>query len=207
MRILLLTLLLLLSPLTSAQVDGYLGRVPVTDQLQATRATALGAALAQVLERVSGQPAGSPKLQPLLDRAPRLLQRYSYEKDPATSQLMLLAGFDPRSVDAAVRGAGLPVWGKVAVAVEDVALTVGGLHGVQDYARTLAAVRALPGVRAVTVTGAEDDRVALRVRVEGGAAALAAAPSASLVRQPEVAGLAFSLAPALAPAPEPASAP
>lgn len=199
MRILLLPLLLLLSPLASAQVDGYLGRVPVTDQLAATRATALGTALSQVLERVSGQPAGSPKLQPLLDRAPRLLQRYSYEKDPATGQLLLLAGFDPRGVDAAVRGAGLPVWGKVAVPVEDVALTVGALHSVADYARMLAAVRALPGVRAVTVTGAEDDRVALRVRVEGGATALTTAPSASLVRQPEAAGLAFTLAPAPAP--------
>ncbi|HSW11720.1 MAG TPA: DUF2066 domain-containing protein [Solimonas sp.] len=195
MRPLLLTLLLLFSPFALAQADGYLGRVPVTDQLPATRTAALGAALGQVLERVSGQLGTDPRLQGLHGRAPRLLQRYSYEKDPATSQLMLLAGFDPRGVDAAVRGLGLPVWGQVAVPVEDLTLSVAGLKGIADYVRTLAAVRALPGVRGVTVLAADGDRIQLRARVEGGAAALAAVPSATLVRQSDdAAGLSYTLA-------------
>lgn len=194
MRPLLLTLLLLLSPLAPAQTaDSYLGRVPVIDQAEATRTAALGEALGQVLERVSGQPAATPKLQALLGRAPKLLQRYSYERDGATAQLMLLAGFDVRGVDAAVRGAGLPVWGQVVVPTEDVVMTVSALRGVRDYARALAGVRALPGVRAVTVTGADNDRLQLRARVEGGAAALAAASSPLLVRLGDTGGLAWSL--------------
>jgi hypothetical protein len=204
MRLFLLVLMLLPTlVLAQAPADGYLGRVAVPDQSEAARTAALGEALTQVLERAGGQPlAGQPRLQPTLARAPRLLQRFSYERDPAGGQLMLVAGFDARAVDAALRSAGLPVWGQAAVATEDLALSIGELQGIGDYSRALAALRSLPGVRGVAVLGADGSRLLLRARVEGGAAALASASSPLLQRQADAGGaLVYSLAPATAAAP------
>lgn len=193
--LLVLTLLLPCLALAQAPVDGYLARVLVADQSQAIRDTALSQALGQILERVGGQPlASQPRLQPTVARAPKLLQRFSYERDNATGQLMLVAGFDPRAVDAAVRAAGLPVWGQVMVPTEEVALTIGGVRGIADYGRALSALRAMPGVRGIGVVGADDGTLQLRARVEGGAAALAAAGSPVLQRQAEASGaLSYSL--------------
>ncbi len=189
MRLFLLVLMLLPTlALAQAPADGYLGRVAVADQSEATRAAALGEALTQVLERAGGQPlAGQPRLQSTLARAPRLLQRYSYARDPASGQLMLVAGFDARGVDSALHAAGLPIWGQTTVATEEVALSIGELQGIGDYSRALAALRGLPGVRGVAVLGADHGRLQLRARVEGGAAALAAG-SPLLQRQADADG-------------------
>ena len=198
MRLFLLVLMLLPTlALAQAPADGYLGRVAVADQSEATRTATLGEALSQVLERAGGQPlASQPRLQPTLARASRMLQRYSYERDPASGQLMLVAGFDPRGVDAALRNAGLPVWGQVLVAADEVPLSIGDLHGIGDYSRALAAVRSLPGVRGIAVLGADNGHLLLRARVEGGAASLAAG-SPLLQRQADAGGaLVYRLAPA-----------
>lgn len=198
MRLFLLVLMLLPTlALAQAPADGYLARVAVADQSEPVRTAALGEALTQVLERAGGQPlAGQPRLQSTLARAPRLLQRFSYERDPASGQLMLVAGFDPRGVDSALHSAGLPVWGQTTVAAEDVPLSIGDLHGIGDYSRALAALRGLPGVRGVAVLGADNGRLLLRARVEGGAAALAAG-SPLLQRQADADGaLVYHLAPA-----------
>jgi hypothetical protein len=208
MRTILILLSLLLMPLAGAQPpqnagpatsqgSGYEGRVVVADQSDAVRDEGLGQALAQVLERVSGQPAASPQLLPLLTRAPRLVQRYGYERDPATGQLMLAASFDPRGVDSALRAQRLPVWGSSgAQAAEDVDLRIAGLRGIRDYGRSLAAVQAMPGVRRVSVSGADQSRLLLRVRVDGGSAALLAAPPGALVRVADAdGGLVYSLTP------------
>lgn len=210
MRPFFLVLLLLLSPLALAQppADGYLARVAVPDQSEGARAAALGPALGLVLERAGGQPAGHPKLLNVLTRAPKMLQRFSYERDPATGQLMLVAGFDPRAVDAALTAAGLPVWGQMKLPTEDVALSIGSLQGIGDYGRALAALRTLPGVRGIAVLGAEDSRLLLRARVEGGAGALAAATSPLLQREADAGGaLRYNLIAPAAAVPQPAPAP
>lgn len=195
MRTLLIALLLLLAPLAQAQTppsaEAYVGRAAVADQSDAARDPALVAALAQVLERVSGRAAGSPEIQALAARAPRLVQRYSYVRDSASAQLLLVAGFDPRAVDSALRAQTLPVWGVTSAPAEELDLSVSGLQGIRDYARALAALRAAPALRALSVTVAEDDRLWLRARVEGGAAGLADVPG--LQRAPED-PLHFSLA-------------
>jgi len=200
MRTFLILLSLLLTPLAWAQspadAGSYEGRVAVADQSDAAREQGLGEALAQVLERVSGQPAGSPQLLPLLGRAPRLVQRYGYERDPATGQLLLAARFDPRGVDNALRAQRLPVWGGSVRAAEDVELRLSGLRGIRDYGRGLAAIQSMPGVRQVSVSGADQSQLLLRVRIDGGSAALLAAPPAALVRVADAnGGLVFALAP------------
>ncbi len=200
MRTFLILLSLLLTPLAGAQspanAGSYEGRVVVADQGDAARDQGLGEALAQVLERVSGQPAASPQLLPLLTRAPRLVQRYGYERDPATGQLLLVASFDPRGVDNALRAQRLPVWGGSTRAAEDVELRLTGLSGIRDYGRGLAAIQSLPGLRQLSVSGADQSQLLLRVRIDGGSAALLATPPPGLVRVADAnGGLVFALAP------------
>ena len=211
MRPFLLALLMLLSPLALAQppADGYLARVAVPDQSEGARTAALGPALAQVLERAGGQPVASqPKLLNGLAHASKMLQRYSYERDPTSGQLLLVAGFDPRAVDSTLSAAGLPVWGQMKLPTEDVALSIGNLQGIGDYGRALAALRTLPGVRGVAVLGAEDGYLLLRARVEGGAGALGAASSPLLLREADPAGrFRYNLLPAQAAAPQAAAPP
>jgi len=188
---LLFIVLLLLAPLAQAHAQtpaaaaaaAYVGRVAVVDQNDATRETALVQALAQVLERVSGRGLQTPEIQALAARAPRLVQRYSYEREPAGGPLLLVAGFNPRAVDSALRDQNLPVWGSVEVPAEEVEFRISGVRGIGDYARALAAVRG-GGVRGLSVIAAEDDQLWLRATVAGGAAALAAG-STSLQRVAE----------------------
>lgn len=200
MRTFLILFSLLLTPLAWAQspagAGSYEGRVVVADQGDAARDQGFAEALSQVLERVSGQPAGSPQLLPLLSRAPRLVQRYGYERDPATGQLLLIASFEPRGIDNALRAQRLPVWGGSARVAEDVELRLAGLRGIRDYGRGLAAIQSMPGVRQVSVSGADQSQLLLRVRIDGGSAALLAAPSGALIRVADAnGGLVFALAP------------
>ncbi|WP_028081869.1 DUF2066 domain-containing protein [Solimonas soli] len=160
----------------AAQNDGgnpYEGRVGVADQSAASRDQGLREALAQVVGRVSGVDAlGSAA--PVLGRAAQYVQQYGFTQEPGGA-LQLVARFDKTAVDAQLRALGLPVWGYASAPAEELKLSVSGLRGSADYARVLSTLRAVPGVKAVAVQGAEADRLQLGVRAEGGSARLAAA--------------------------------
>jgi len=103
------------SPAFAIPVPGlYEARVPVADQNPALREQALRQALTTVLVRLTGSrelPNG-PAAQPILARASSLVQGYGYETPDTGTGLLLHAQFDPRAVQAALRGQGLPVWGE-----------------------------------------------------------------------------------------------
>lgn len=173
MRILLSSLLALsawfFSAACVAQLSGpdpYEGRVDVADQGSAARDPALREALAQVLTRVSGPsaPGAAPQL---LAQPNSLLSRFGYDRTP-DGRLQLVAVFDRRAVDGQLRSAGLPVWGYAQAGIETVPLTVRGLQNGSDYARTLASLRAVPGLRALSVRGAAADQLQLQLSLEGG---------------------------------------
>lgn len=177
MRALFKLIFLLWSGLGLAQVptavQPYEARVPVADQSPALRDAALREALRTVINRVSGEGAEFTAAD-LLGRARQLVQRYGYEREPDGS-LVLVAGFDGRALESRLKALGLPVWGVHAAQVEDVSLRIAGLDSAQSYAQIVGAVRALPGVRAVQPFMAENDRLDLRVRAEGGAGRLSGA--------------------------------
>ncbi|HEY0975071.1 MAG TPA: DUF2066 domain-containing protein [Solimonas sp.] len=159
---------------TPTSLNPYEGRVPVADQSGPNRDRALQQALAQVIDRVSGD--GAAATAPaLVTRAPQLVQRYGYETDPASRQLQLVASFDARTIESQLRGLGLTVWGVSAAPVEDVRLSIAGIRSAQDYARLLTRLRGLPGVRNVQVASVQGDLLQLRLRAEGGAQRLSGA--------------------------------
>jgi uncharacterized protein len=118
-----LTILLWL-PLTShaAVVSGlYEAEVAVADQAETTRRQALREALTQVLVKLTGdsEVAGRSDAKALLDDAERYLQQYRYQEynektaaGESERHLFLWAVFDARTLDEAVRRAGLPTWGR-----------------------------------------------------------------------------------------------
>lgn len=155
---------------TSPAASAYEGRAPVGDQSTAARDAGLRQALAQVIERVSG-PGSSSTAGAVLTHASQLVQRYGYDNGDGGA-LQLVASFDKAAVDSQLRAAGLPVWGVSSAPAQNADLIISGLRGSADYARTLSALRALPGVRKVVVLGAEGDQLSLTVDAEGGAARL-----------------------------------
>lgn len=170
---------------TGTAGDPYEGRVAVADQSPASRDRGLREALAQVVERVSG-PGASAGAASVLARAGQLVQRYGFDSDESGA-LQLVASFDRNAVDGQLRGLGLPVWGYSAAPAEDTAVTVSGLARSEDYAKVMAALRAVPGVRRIAVQGAEADRLLLEVRAEGGAERLLAALGGRFARDPAAA--------------------
>jgi len=159
-------------------LNPYEARVPVADQSIPARDRALQEALAQVVNRVSGDGAAA-KAANLIARAPQLVQRYGYDVDPLSRQLELVASFDARSIESQLRASGVAVWGVNAAPVEDVRLSVNGIKSAQDYARVIARIRSLPGVRNLQVVSASSDQLDLRLRAEGGAQRLSGALYAS----------------------------
>lgn len=110
----------LLLPMAAPAQDPslYEGEAPVSDQGEAQRIAALPRALAQVLDKVTGE-AGTgarPELAAALSDAPRLMQQYRYRQDVDTRsgtpelRLFLIARFDPVAVDSMIGRAGLPIW-------------------------------------------------------------------------------------------------
>ncbi|HUP91164.1 MAG TPA: DUF2066 domain-containing protein [Solimonas sp.] len=154
------------------QAPDYQASVTVQDQAPGTRDKALRDTLGAVAARVGGLGKATSQLEPVLARASQLVQHYGFEKD-ASGQLLFTAAFDPRAVDNAVRGIGLPVWGNRGGAVEEVELEIDGIRSGADYARALAALRGTAGVSGVRVIEAEGNRLRLQLRSEGGAARLA----------------------------------
>lgn len=175
LRSLTLVLALLVPGICLAQTggDAYEGRVDVADQSPAARDPALREALAQVLARVSGPSAaaGAPQI---LARSSSLLSRYGYERN-ASGGLQLVAVFDRSAVDAQLRGAGLPVWGYAQAAAEQLPVALRGVQNTADYVRAVNALRALPGLRSLSVQSAAADHLQLLLSIEGGAARIASA--------------------------------
>lgn len=100
----------------AVEVTGlYEAEVPVADQRAASRSEAARAALAEVLVKVTGNPAaaGQPQFQPLLQQAEQWLQRYQYRATPgAAVPQTLVASFDRQAINRRIYDAGLPVWGQ-----------------------------------------------------------------------------------------------
>jgi hypothetical protein len=77
----------------------------------AARDAALGSALKQVLERVTGEPAGnSAGVQTLLEQPGRFVDQYRFEDDQY-GQLRLWVQFDGVALENRLRELGVPFWG------------------------------------------------------------------------------------------------
>ncbi len=163
---------------SAVTLNPYEARVPVADQSVPARDRALQEALAQVVNRVGGDGAAN-RAADLIARAPQLVQRYGYDVAPLTRQLELVASFDARSIESQLRASGVAVWGVNAAPVEDVRLSIDGIKNAQDYARVVARLRSLPGVRNLQVVSARGSQLDLRLRAEGGAQRLSGALYAS----------------------------
>ena len=114
-RLLALWLLLAgVSPAFAASVFGlYEGQVAVSGKDESERVSALGAALRQVISKLTGleRPDGAVVEAAVAD-ARSFLQQYGYrDTGDALAPLALWAQFEPAAVDAIVRDARLPVWG------------------------------------------------------------------------------------------------
>lgn len=140
--------------------------VPVEDESNASRDKGLRMALILVLKGAVGR--YDPATSPILALAPRLVQQYSFVRDETSGDLMFKAVFDPRAVNDALRGQGLPVFGVDSSLVETWVIQVAGLRTTADYSRVLRHFTRVRGVRSVDVDEVREDRVQLRMVVEGG---------------------------------------
>jgi hypothetical protein len=146
--------------------------VPVEDESAASRDKGLRMALILVLKGAVGR--YDPATSPILALAPRLVQQYSFVRDEISGDLMFKAVFDSRAVNDALRGQGLPVFGLDSSVVETWVIQIAGLRTTADYSRVLRHFMRVRGVRSVDVDEVRDDRLQLRMVVEGGVAAAAA---------------------------------
>lgn len=180
MRELIFGLVALLSVCAHAQnpeisLDAYGASVAVEDQSPQVRDKALREALAEVIGRVSGSSLkGSGRTGPVLARANQLLRSLSYTADEK-NQLIMTAQFDPPALEAALKSAGLPVWGVIGGGEETLRLTLTGIRSPGDYARAMSHVRSRPFVRDLSVVELRAQTLSLRLTVEGGAQRLAGA--------------------------------
>ncbi|MGH8519464.1 MAG: DUF2066 domain-containing protein [Panacagrimonas sp.] len=156
--------------------------VPVEDESAASRDKGLRMALILVLKGAVGR--YDPATSPILSLAPRLVQQYSFVRDDPSGDLMFRAVFDSRAVNDALRGQGLPVFGLDSSVIETWVIQVAGLRTTADYSRVLRHFVRVRGVRSVDVDEVREDRVLLRMVVEGGVqtAALEAEKSGMIVR-------------------------
>ena len=159
-------------PAAAQTFDEYQAQVKVPNQSGEARDTALHAALAEVLARVSGAAQLAPdRIAGVMAHPEALVRSVGY--DNTSGELMLVAQFNPQAVDDTLKQLGLPVHGVMASGVEDVTLRVSGISSARAYGRVLAHLRSQPGVKSVGVVAAEADALIATVRAEGGAARLA----------------------------------
>lgn len=113
--------------------DLYTAATPVGNQSQTVRKAAFARDLAAVFVKVSGDPAApeSAALAPILAQADGLVVEFRYQPAPgkANAGLELWARFDAKSVDTALTGAGLAIWGRERPAVLAWVLAPGGILG------------------------------------------------------------------------------
>ena len=102
----------------------YEVEIPVIDQSEAVRADGVQTAFRRVLIKLTGdrQAAGRASIRPLFDRAEDYLQQYRYRETFSeqvtgegalvrTPETRLWVKFDEDSLNKALRGLGIPVWG------------------------------------------------------------------------------------------------
>ena len=172
----------------------YEAEVEVSDKHRKTRSEAFGAALMQVAVKVSGRrgATASPIIVEAMKRPDRYVQQFRYQnvttpalvgEEPAEAQaeaqaetqaetqaLKLWVQFDAPAVDALIREAGLPVWGRVRpsvlvlVAIESAGsrelLSSDDPQGWARFIQSVAAQRAVPLVLPLMDL---EDRAELRV--------------------------------------------
>ena len=109
-----------LQPIPAAEIEDLYGaEVPAPETGAAAAEQALGAALQQVLVKVSGMrsPESSRVVKQAIASPGTLVQSYGVASrpDPAGGPPvnLLVASFDPPAVDRLLRDAGWPVWGRV----------------------------------------------------------------------------------------------
>ena len=166
------------APLGAAELTGlYEAEVPVASKQVAAREAALGAALRQVLIKVSGRrdPGSGPVVADALRAPGRFVQQYQYRAAPGALQasepeLLLWTRFDADVVDAVVRDAGFPVWGRTRPALLLWAVLDDGstreLLGPDDFTGIIEALERgadLRGIPVVVPLLDLEDRAAVRV--------------------------------------------
>ncbi|MCP5143835.1 MAG: DUF2066 domain-containing protein [Gammaproteobacteria bacterium] len=101
--------------------DLYQASAPIVDRSDESRRAGMRQAMAQVLVKLTGDPAaaGAPETLALRNGAERYVQQFSYEMkavsvavNPTGQQTYLNAVFDQATLTAAIREAGLPIWGR-----------------------------------------------------------------------------------------------
>lgn len=152
----------------------YEALVPLADSTPAAEGAAMREALATVIAGITGLPdvRANASVAPILDQAQTLVQHYGDEQDATTHALMFRAAFDQRSVDDALKRAGLPIFGLVAGAEQDWPVEFRNVVNFRDYGHVVFGLRRMRGVKNVQVEAAENDRLQLIVRFEGNAQAL-----------------------------------
>jgi hypothetical protein len=161
--------LLLLLPLlwvsaASAQATprDYTAEVPLETDSASARASALREGLALVLERVAGRPVADVDLE----AADRWVQHFGVAR-AEDAGLVLRAGFDPGSIDRALRDLGYPVWGAFAGDRQQWRLRIEGLRTPGDLARIYTALKQ-PGTDALRIDAVEGHQLDLRVTTANG---------------------------------------
>ncbi len=132
-----------------------------TDSAEA-RTAALREALAQVLTRVAGQPV--PDIT--LDAADRWVQHFGVARG-AEGERLLRAGFDPGSIDQALRDRGYPVWGAFAGDRQSWRLHIEGIDAPADLAKLYSALQ-LPSAEDLQVEALKGQSVSLRITTSSG---------------------------------------
>lgn len=140
--------------------------VSVEDRTDASRRAGLRKALNVVLRRVVGGSYNSTGQ--ILNRASELVQQYQFLPDPDREGVQFRAVFDPDAVKKAAKRLGLPVFGLDPSLVDAWIVDVRGLQSANDYSRVFRLFKELAGVRRLEVAQLVDDRVRLRMIVEGG---------------------------------------
>jgi len=182
-RSVLLLCLLLLAPLALA--DGlYTGQVPIASQSEADTATALAAALGQVLVKLTGDNAvlNRPGVAKAVAQPNRYVQQYRYAQDVVADsgqmRLSLIAQFDRAAVDKLLadlglaRGAGSADTTAAPAAVADTSpqtfrVWISGVNSATDYARAVGTLTRSDSVRSVQVEQARNDGMQLRLEING----------------------------------------
>lgn len=93
----------------------YEARVPVESQSDSERRQALPKAMWQILVKLTGDTGivDDERAKPLINDAERFVQQYRFlEPEVSGEAPWLWVSFDPDAVDAALRQAGVPTWGK-----------------------------------------------------------------------------------------------
>ncbi len=153
--------------------DPYRAVVPVADTSAGERDQAFAAALAQVIQRVSGN---APPAA-VLTKASTYVQQYHYARAPAGSAqpFQLVVRFAPTAIEhlqrtlaapapAATAGMGGSVASGPVAAGKSSLVWVSGVHSALDFAEVVAALEHAPGVQGVGVRGARGDGMLLRVQ-------------------------------------------